>query len=95
MLIVSAIGSANAYFIYIYAFSRRFYPKGLTIAFRLYIFLSVLWSLGIEPTTFCTANAMLSHWATQEHNQWTTDYLKKLMDYRILEAIFYLLFYFF
>ncbi len=38
MLIVSAIGSANAYFIYIYAFSRRFYPKRLTIAFRLYIF---------------------------------------------------------
>ncbi len=25
-------------YIYIYAFSRRFYPKRLTIAFRLYIF---------------------------------------------------------
>ncbi len=24
-------------------------------------------SLGIEPTTFCTADAMLYHWATQEH----------------------------
>ncbi len=22
-------------------------------------------SLGIEPTTFCTANAMLYHWATE------------------------------
>ncbi len=26
-------------------------------------------SLGIEPTTFCAANAMLYHWATQEHLQ--------------------------
>ncbi len=25
-------------------------------------------SLGIEPTTFCTADAMLYYWATQEHN---------------------------
>ncbi len=24
-------------------------------------------SLGIEPTTFCAADAMLYHWATQEH----------------------------
>ncbi len=40
--------------IYIYAFSRRFYPKRLT--FRLYMF--CLCSLGIEPTIFCNA---LSH----------------------------------
>ncbi len=26
-------------------------------------------SLGIEPTTFCAANAMLYHWATQEHTR--------------------------
>ncbi len=25
-------------------------------------------SLGIEPTTFCAADAMLYHWATQEHH---------------------------
>ncbi len=25
-------------------------------------------SLGIEPTTFCAANAMLYHWATGTHN---------------------------
>ncbi len=25
-------------------------------------------SLGIEPTTFCAADAMLYHWATQEHS---------------------------
>ncbi len=50
--------------IYIYIFSRHFYPKRLTIAFRLYIFNQHLCSLGIEPTTFCAANAMLYHWAT-------------------------------
>ncbi len=50
-----------------YAFSRWFYPKRLTIAFRLYIFNQYLCSLGIEPTTFCAANVMLYHWATQEH----------------------------
>ncbi len=54
-------------YIYIYAFSRRFYPKRLTIAFRLYIFNQCMCSLGIEPTTFCAADAMLYHWATQEH----------------------------
>ncbi len=57
----------NMIYIYIYAFSRRFYPKRLTIAFRLYIFYQYVCSLGIEPTTFCAANTMLYHWATQEH----------------------------
>ncbi len=33
---------------YIYAFSRRFYPK----QFRLHIFCQYVCSLGIEPTTF-------------------------------------------
>ncbi len=27
---------------------------------------SLVCSLGIEPTTFCAADAMLYHWATQE-----------------------------
>ncbi len=54
----------QANYIYIYAFSRRFYPKRLS-AFRLYIF--YLCSLGIEPTTFCAANAMLYHWSTGTH----------------------------
>ncbi len=30
----------------------------------LYIFCQYVYSLGIEPTTFCTANAMLYQWAT-------------------------------
>ncbi len=36
---------------YIYAFSRRFYPKRLTIAFRLYIFIStcVPWESNPQP----------------------------------------------
>ncbi len=54
-------------YIYIYAFSRRFYPKRLTIAFKLYIFHWYVCSLGIGPTTFCASDAMLYHWATQEH----------------------------
>ncbi len=38
--------------------------KATYSAFRLYIcFCQYVCSLGIEPTTFCTANAMLYHWA--------------------------------
>ncbi len=37
---------------------------------QLYIFSQYMCSLGIEPTTFCTADAMLYHWATQEHIIW-------------------------
>ncbi len=49
--------------IYIYAFSRHFYPKWLTVHSG-YTFFQYVCSLGIEPTTFCAANAMLYHWAT-------------------------------
>ncbi len=38
--------------------------KATYSAFRLYIFYQYVCSLGIEPMTFCTANAMLYHWAT-------------------------------
>ncbi len=38
--------------------------KATYSAFRLYIFCQYACSLGIEPTTICAANAMLSHWAT-------------------------------
>ncbi len=40
---------------YTFAFSRRFYPKRLTVHS------GYACSLGIEPTTFCAANAMLYH----------------------------------
>ncbi len=51
--------------IYIYAFSRCFNPKRLTLhsGYNYYLYQFVC-SLGIEPTTFCAANAMLYHWAT-------------------------------
>ncbi len=50
--------------IYIYAFSRRFYYNCIqVIHFHQYV-----WSLGIEPTTFCAADAMFYHWATQVTN---------------------------
>ncbi len=55
--------------IYIYAFSRSFYPKRLT--FSLYIcFYQYVCSLGIESTTFCAFNAMLYHWATGTTFMW-------------------------
>ncbi len=38
--------------------------KATYSAFRLYMFYQYVCSLGIEPTTFCAANAMLYHWAT-------------------------------
>ncbi len=65
-------------YIYIYAFSRRFYPKRLTIAFWLYIFNQYLCSLGIEPITFCAANAMLYRWTvikTYTDNQYYLNFV--------------------
>ncbi len=50
---------------YIYAFSRRFYPKRLAVhSGYTFFFYQYVCSLGIEPTTFCAANTMLYHWAT-------------------------------
>ncbi len=44
------------HYIYIYAFSRRFYPKRLTITFRLYIFISmcVPWESNPQPFALLT-----------------------------------------
>ncbi len=59
--------ASNAFtllYIYIYAFSRRFYPKRLKVHSGC-IFCQYVCSLGIEPTNFCAANAMLYHWATR------------------------------
>ncbi len=49
------------YIIYIYAFSRRFYPKRLTVHSGYTFYFINMCFLGIEPTTFCAANAMLYH----------------------------------
>ncbi len=45
-------GLWQAEYIYIYAFSRRFYPKRLTVHSGYTFFCQYVCSLGIEPTTF-------------------------------------------
>ncbi len=52
----------QAYYIYIYAFSRTVLSKVTYSAFRLYIFYQYVCSLGIEPTTF----ALLTQCSTTE-----------------------------
>ncbi len=70
--------------IYIYPFSRRFYPKRLTVHLGyIYFFLPYVCSLGIEPTTFCAANTMLYHWAT-----WT-QYKASVYEARIKEKLWF------
>ncbi len=49
-------------YIYIYAFSRRFYPKRLTVHSGYTLFCQYACSLGIEPTTF----ALLTQCSTTE-----------------------------
>ncbi len=50
---------------YMYAFSRRFYPKQLTVHSGYTLLYHYVCSLGIKPTTFCAANAMLYRWGTE------------------------------
>ncbi len=49
-------------FMYLYIYIYAFYPKRLTVhsGYTFFFCLHVC-SLGIEPTTFCAANAMLYH----------------------------------
>ncbi len=55
-------GVTYLYYIYIYAFSRCFYPKRLTIAFRLYIFISTCLPWESNPQAF----ALLTQCSTTE-----------------------------
>ncbi len=64
---------SHGWIIYIYAFSRRFYPKQLKMHSG-YSFFYVC-SLEIEPTTFCAANAMLYQRAT-----WTPTCFQRLLE---------------
>ncbi len=70
-----AFGSLFSFYIYIYAFSRRFYPKRLTIAFRLYIFISTCFPWKKSPSPICTAFSQGSPGA-----DWQNQY--KLYDIR-------------
>ncbi len=54
-------------YIYIYAFSRRFYPKRLTVHSG-YTFFCQYVSMGIEPTTFALLTQCSNHWATGTHS---------------------------
>ncbi len=63
---VSASATRRVHFsyIYIYAFSRRFYPKRLTVHSGYTFVLSVCVFPGNRTHNLCAANAMLYHWAT-------------------------------
>ncbi len=52
--------------VYIYAFSRGFYPTRLTVHSG-YTFLSVCVFPGNRTHNLCAANTMLYHWATGTH----------------------------
>ncbi len=53
-------------YIYIYSFSRRFYPKRLTLhsSYSFYIFYQLLLSLGIEPMIVALLTPCSTSWAT-------------------------------
>ncbi len=51
-------------YIYIYAFSRRFYPKRLTVHSGYTFFCQYMCSLAIEPTTFALLPQCSNQWAT-------------------------------
>ncbi len=75
----------NTNYIYIYAFSRRFYPKRLTVHSGYTFFLSVCVP-GNRTHNLCTANAMLYHWATG------TQIMITRADYWLIKTIFFILF---
>ncbi len=75
--VIIVIASSLVPSIYIYAFSRRWimnHNSGYTC------FACVF--LGIEPTTFCTANAMLNHWATETLHPFVNDGKKLYNKYK-------------
>ncbi len=55
---------SSTFYIYIYAFSRHFYPKRLTVHSGYNLFCPYMCSLGIEPTTFALLTQCSNHWAT-------------------------------
>ncbi len=52
------------YYIYIYAFIRRFYPKRLTVHSVYTFFFGQYVFPGNRTHNLCAANAILYHWAT-------------------------------
>ncbi len=62
MHILDGMGRVFYIYIYIYAFSRCFYPKRLTVhsGYTLF-FCQYVCSLGIEPTTFALLTQCSNH----------------------------------
>ncbi len=73
---VSSKRAQTYIYIYIYAFSRRFYPKRLTIAFRLYIFISMCVSWESNPQPF----VLLTQCSTTEPHR-NTDLYSPFMQF--------------
>ncbi len=73
------------YYICIYAFSRRFYPKRLTVYSGYTLFISMC-SLGIEPTTF--ALLMQCSTAEPQEHYYTNQDLQILLDFLITLKIY-------
>ncbi len=76
----------NTNYIYIYAFSGRFYPKRLTVHSGYTFFLSVHVFPGIRTHNLCAANTMLYHWATR------TQIMITRADYWLIKTIFFIFF---
>ncbi len=72
-------------YIYIYAFSRRFYPKQLTVHSGYNCFYQYVCFLGIEPTTF----ALLMQCSTTEPQEHYLDYK---MDICFLHSMLHVIF---
>ncbi len=61
--LLSSMTCCQLYYIYIYAFSRRFYPKRLTVHSGYTLFYQYVFP-GNRTHNLCAVNTMLYHWAT-------------------------------
>ncbi len=80
-------------YISIYAFSRHFYPKRLTVHSGYTFFCQYVCSLGIKPTTFALLTQFSYHWATGTQSSLQIshgyDYVFNRLCQKQVEAWFY------
>ncbi len=77
-------------YIYIYAFSRRFYPKRLTLhSSYSFTFYQLLLSLGIEPMILALLAPCSTIWATGKQLNALSESLKSLSARAVTVADFY------
>ncbi len=80
----------SCFYIYIYAFSRRFYPKRLTVHSGYTFFCQYVCSLGIEPTTF----ALLTQCSTTEPREHSkSSVISYIVDIFLLQCAVYICIY--